>query len=188
MLNECRLYYKKNETYLKQIKEFERDYHPTKALDWYTADKFLYRIVNKALRTQLYRGQLLSQADMQRLQKCVGKRMIITQFISTTKNIELAKVLAGNGQGRPDFESVIYEIDLSDVYDKYKDKPDPFKHHSREQLRYYQAALPNIPLNESIFLELGYWAIRMRCFFFSCPRLDITTIADVSSNRTLYPR
>jgi hypothetical protein len=37
------------------------------------------------------------------------------------------------------------------------------KHHPREQLEYYQSALSLIPSNESILLDVGYWAIRMRC-------------------------
>ena len=313
MLSECRLYYRKKEdnAALKQIEEFERTYTSTKALYWYKADKFLYRMVNKALRTKkahiidkfrffikdleetldltfakqifhqwsssyrtseklvtLYRGQRLSQADMQHLQKSVGKRIMINQYISTTKDIQVAQFFAGAGEDRPQFESVIYNIDISIIYDNYKDKPDPciyyydishfnseekevilrigtifrvvniiqmsdgtwhvqllvekvddyrtgnkvsrtptdivysffskaaqwkkinidhiienrlsssalvvisvcirlghlVKHHPRKQLRYYQAALSNIPPNESDLIELGYWAIRMRCF------------------------
>ncbi|CAF1009612.1 unnamed protein product [Didymodactylos carnosus] len=41
-----------NEVQLKNIKEFEEAYEPSKAIWWYTRDCFLYRILNKALRIQ----------------------------------------------------------------------------------------------------------------------------------------
>jgi len=37
---------------LNQISEFEKNYTASNALSWYTRNSFLYRIINKALRTQ----------------------------------------------------------------------------------------------------------------------------------------
>jgi hypothetical protein len=51
MIAECRLYYKNNSLELKKIDEFEMDYSPETVIRWYTRDSFVYRLVNKALRT-----------------------------------------------------------------------------------------------------------------------------------------
>ncbi|CAF0912186.1 unnamed protein product [Adineta steineri] len=48
----CRIYYKYNQSKLKQVSEFEEQYDPLKAIQWFTRDGFIFRIVNKALRTK----------------------------------------------------------------------------------------------------------------------------------------
>ncbi|CAF1298130.1 unnamed protein product [Didymodactylos carnosus] len=52
MLDKCRDYYRGNKQQLRNIDEFEHAYEPTKAIQWYTADMFIYKIVNKSLRTE----------------------------------------------------------------------------------------------------------------------------------------
>ncbi|CAF4259660.1 unnamed protein product, partial [Rotaria sordida] len=52
MLIQCRSYYKNNQTEMDKIKDFEENYQPNLAISWYTKDTFLYRIINKALRTK----------------------------------------------------------------------------------------------------------------------------------------
>lgn len=52
MLSRCRLYYRGNMTAITQIDEFERTYTPSEAISWYTRDSFIYRLINKALRTE----------------------------------------------------------------------------------------------------------------------------------------
>ncbi|UJR19758.1 hypothetical protein I4U23_022892 [Adineta vaga] len=52
MLDICRIYYQSNPSYLKKIDEFEQTYQPTDALKWYTKDTFLFRILNKSLRSE----------------------------------------------------------------------------------------------------------------------------------------
>ncbi|CAF1633575.1 unnamed protein product [Didymodactylos carnosus] len=52
MLDKCREYYAWNETEMKKIEEFETTYYKDKAIEWYTRDAFVYRLVNKALRTE----------------------------------------------------------------------------------------------------------------------------------------
>ena len=48
----CRKQYENNEVATKMIDEFEQTYTPEKAIWWYTADSFLYRLLNKALRIE----------------------------------------------------------------------------------------------------------------------------------------
>ncbi|CAF1114702.1 unnamed protein product [Didymodactylos carnosus] len=52
MIDYCRLYFHSNSTYLKQIDEFQQTYRSSDAIRWYTKDCFLFRFVNKALRTE----------------------------------------------------------------------------------------------------------------------------------------
>jgi hypothetical protein len=51
-LNEVRRLYHHNPAIIKQIDEFQREYKPDDAVHWYTRDSFVYRMINKALRTQ----------------------------------------------------------------------------------------------------------------------------------------
>ncbi|CAF1022322.1 unnamed protein product [Adineta steineri] len=52
MLDMCRDYYKKNKHELKKIEEFQQTYTRDKAIEWYTDECFLYKLLNKALRTE----------------------------------------------------------------------------------------------------------------------------------------
>ncbi|CAF1336750.1 unnamed protein product, partial [Rotaria sp. Silwood1] len=52
MLHQCREYYRNNEKELKNIDEFERTYSADQAITWYTKDSFIYKMINKALRTE----------------------------------------------------------------------------------------------------------------------------------------
>ncbi|CAF4674603.1 unnamed protein product, partial [Didymodactylos carnosus] len=51
MLDEARLFYKENDYELKIISEFDENYISNDAIRWYTRESFLYRLLNKALRT-----------------------------------------------------------------------------------------------------------------------------------------
>jgi hypothetical protein len=52
MLDNCRLYYRGNKKAMEDIGEFERTYTSDQAIQWYTANSFLYKLINKALRTE----------------------------------------------------------------------------------------------------------------------------------------
>ncbi|CAF2983911.1 unnamed protein product, partial [Rotaria sp. Silwood2] len=52
MLTMCRNYYGTQKKYEADINEFESKYIPSNAVKWYTRDTFLYRLLNKALRTE----------------------------------------------------------------------------------------------------------------------------------------
>lgn len=52
LLKEARRLYANNHCSLKTIDQFEREYQEKDAIQWYTRDSFLYRLVNKALRTR----------------------------------------------------------------------------------------------------------------------------------------
>ena len=52
MIDQCRLYYKGNSAEYARIDEFDANYQPKDAIRWYTRDSFIYRLLNKAFRTQ----------------------------------------------------------------------------------------------------------------------------------------
>ncbi|CAF1473387.1 unnamed protein product [Rotaria sordida] len=52
MIDTCRDYYRGNRTVLAKIDEFERTYHIDNSIRWYTKDTFIYKLINKALRTK----------------------------------------------------------------------------------------------------------------------------------------
>lgn len=52
MLDKCADYYRTNKVELERIELFRNSYTSDKAIEWYTRDSFVYRLVNKALRTE----------------------------------------------------------------------------------------------------------------------------------------
>ena len=67
---------------------------------------------------RVYRGQHMSASELKQLKACVGGTIAMTSFVSTTEYPDVAEMFAGNGEHRPDIESVIFEviIDESDCY------------------------------------------------------------------------
>ena len=52
MINACRNYYQGNARELQLIDEFEKSYSSKECIRWYTRETFVYKMVNKALRTE----------------------------------------------------------------------------------------------------------------------------------------
>ncbi len=52
MITFCREQYRDNIHELRFIDEFKRDYKSDHAIPWYTREGFIYKMLNKALRTQ----------------------------------------------------------------------------------------------------------------------------------------
>ncbi|CAF1448532.1 unnamed protein product [Adineta steineri] len=52
MIEKCRLYYRGNKKELKNIEDFDKNYSINNAIQWYTKDSFLFKLINKALRTE----------------------------------------------------------------------------------------------------------------------------------------
>ncbi|CAF1570958.1 unnamed protein product, partial [Didymodactylos carnosus] len=51
MLNKIKDYYQHDKSELKKIELFRKEYSSSKAIEWYTKDSFVYRLINKAFRT-----------------------------------------------------------------------------------------------------------------------------------------
>ena len=58
MIEICRSYYRGNKKEQAAIDEFQQTYEPKNAIYWYTKQSFVYRLVNKALRTEDYEALL----------------------------------------------------------------------------------------------------------------------------------
>ncbi|CAF0728300.1 unnamed protein product [Rotaria sordida] len=52
MISECRIVYRTDQVEKDKINRFEQEYTESNAIWWYTYDCFVYRLLNKALRTQ----------------------------------------------------------------------------------------------------------------------------------------
>jgi hypothetical protein len=52
MIDLCRDYFKNNKYEMEKIEDFRMNYKREKAIEWYTDECFLYKLLNKALRTE----------------------------------------------------------------------------------------------------------------------------------------
>ncbi len=52
ILNKCKDYYRGNKQEIELIEHFRNIYTSNKAIDWYTRESFVYRLVNRAFRTE----------------------------------------------------------------------------------------------------------------------------------------
>ncbi|CAF1515677.1 unnamed protein product [Adineta steineri] len=62
--------------------------------------------------TTLYRGQLLPKDELEELKKQTGKKITMNGFLSTSSSSSIALLYSGEGQQRPFYESVFFQIDL----------------------------------------------------------------------------
>ncbi|CAF1321851.1 unnamed protein product [Adineta ricciae] len=136
----CRKEYYDNNTQLGIVQEFEENYSSDRSLWWYTKETFLYRLLNKALRVQnidllflfrffirdierelnqhrcltsllLYRGQLMSNKELQVLKDSIGQLISMNSFLSTSINRSLATFYLGESTVNDDLQKVLFEID-----------------------------------------------------------------------------
>lgn len=52
MLHECRRYYQNNTNELRLIDQFEKEYNKDQAIEWYSKECFIYKLINKAFRSE----------------------------------------------------------------------------------------------------------------------------------------
>ena len=142
----CKNHYENNTTHLALVEEFEHQYVEEKALWWYTRNSFLYKILNKALRVQnidllflfrfvisnihrqleqnqcqtpvhVYRGQLMSDDELNLLRGSINEFISINSFFSTTLDRSKALNFLKSFAISADFHYVLFDIDAdpSDV-------------------------------------------------------------------------
>ena len=148
MINECRLCYGNDLIEQDKIRDFEENYSANEAISWYTRDSFLFRTLNKALRTEnidiiykfrffltdllnqlkllqseflelldemiltVYRGASISVNELESLQRNIGGLISFNTFLSTSLDKDVALLFAGQGDGRPTRESVLFQIKI----------------------------------------------------------------------------
>lgn len=119
LLEICKKEYRLDQNEMKIIDEFETSYTSDRAIWWYTRESFLYKLLNKALRTQntdvlylfrfflidierqletnrcsetvrVYRSQLISKDELSILKQSVNQLISINSFLSTSLRREQA--------------------------------------------------------------------------------------------------
>ena len=139
LLELCKHEYRKDDKEMAIIYEFEKNYLPDQAIWWYTRESFLYKLLNKALRTRnidllylfrffiadierqldlnkcskpvcVYRGQLISNEELMILQESVGKLISINSFLSTSIDKEQALVFLDDIEIPEGLQSILFII------------------------------------------------------------------------------
>ncbi|CAF1058051.1 unnamed protein product [Adineta ricciae] len=139
LIKRCRQQYEDDGIELDNIRRFERKYVPTDALTWYTEESFLYKMLNKALRTQdidllflfrfaigdiyrqlkshqcqspvhVYRGQLMSKTELETLKKSANQLISINSFFSCSTKPEKAREFLERKPISGDTQRVFFEI------------------------------------------------------------------------------
>ncbi|CAF0816016.1 unnamed protein product [Adineta ricciae] len=130
------------------MKEFDTSYDPKKAIYWYTRESCIYRLLNKALRTQsigdliaftqfirdlynqlayeqitflitsptmfltVYRGQMISVDEVNRIKYAKGQLLSMNSFLSTSTNRKQALEFAMSGTKSETLTTILLEIKL----------------------------------------------------------------------------
>ena len=137
LVSRCRQECQGTRLELRILREFEEDYVSTMAIWWYTREAFVYRVLNKALRTQdtdllyhfrfiirdlrdqlrscacrssvrVYRYQLMSPHELNILRNSVGQFISISSFLSTSEKRE--KALSFRKPSTDPLQSVLFDI------------------------------------------------------------------------------
>ncbi|CAF1686918.1 unnamed protein product, partial [Adineta ricciae] len=133
-------YYDGNVSQLNILNEFEHNYSPDNAIWWYTRESFLFRLLNKALRVQnidllflfrffildirqqlvqyqclssmhIYRGQLMSNEELQILKNSIGQLVSMNSFLSASTNRDVALFYLSDFIPTDDLQKVLLDID-----------------------------------------------------------------------------
>ncbi|CAF1354211.1 unnamed protein product, partial [Didymodactylos carnosus] len=92
---------------IKQINEYEQHYTSDKAIQWYTKDSFVYRLINKALRTQNLDLLYMMRFHIRDLSKCLR-----------TKHQELSKLIGNNDTDQFTLYRGQCGINIAEQYEK----------------------------------------------------------------------
>ncbi|CAF1273675.1 unnamed protein product [Adineta steineri] len=167
----CLREYQNNNRELNNIHDFQKDYSPDRSIWWYTKDSFVYKLLNKALRVQdihliflfrfflrdiqkqlkqcrclsfvrLYRGQLISNEELEILRTSIGQLISMNSLLSTTLNREQALKFLCRSKISDDEHRILFEIDADPQLTGIK----PFAEIAN--LSYY-------PKEEEVLLMLG---------------------------------
>ncbi|CAF3164126.1 unnamed protein product [Rotaria socialis] len=139
LIKVCKNEHKDNHFELSNLHEFRKHYSPDKVLWWYTRDSFFYKTLNAVLRTEnihltflfrtfiadishqlkyyqakkslrVYRGQMITSAELQTLQKYVGQFISVNSFFSSTVNKEQALSFLKVPGDTENLDAVLFEI------------------------------------------------------------------------------
>ena len=188
LISFCEEKYKDNILELRVIDEFKENYSSKKAIWWYTRQSFLYRILNKALRTnnidllfllrffiqdlekylrlnqyrrsiRVYRSQLISNDELDLLKNSIGQFISMNSFVSTSLNRQRALSFLEQSD---DLKPILFIIDADPSLDEIK----PFSHIAdqsnfpeEDEFLFMLGSIFRIVQID--FEENGLWVIRM---------------------------
>lgn len=187
MIDVCRKYYQGNESELHSIEQFERSYTRDEVIHWYTQESFVYKLVNKALRTEdleqlnlfrffiadlsaalakaqqetiqtvVYRGVRLDEEEFEHIRQLQGQLIAFNGYLSSSRSMDVAKKFA---EINTRTISVIFEIDTSE---------------SERSVFADISSLSKFPEEQEVLFDIGvvfmvdrveenehFWTIRMR--------------------------
>ena len=136
LIERCKQEYQNDPYELMIIDEFNGNYMPEQAIWWYTRECFLYRMLNRALRTaninllfefrfilhdlatqlrsdpcqspiRVYRSQLMSTDEVNRLKHSVGQLISFNSFLSTSRNCDQALAFLHQSE---QLQGILFEI------------------------------------------------------------------------------
>ncbi|CAF1145924.1 unnamed protein product [Adineta ricciae] len=108
MFEECRRQYENNESELKKIAEFERDYFAISPITMYTRDSFLYRLLNDACRTENIDMMYKFRYYIHDLYKKLNQ--LHEEFLSSLPNSDTFQLYRGQFMSRYEFENLQQNI------------------------------------------------------------------------------
>ncbi|CAF2228318.1 unnamed protein product [Rotaria magnacalcarata] len=140
LIHRCKQQYEGNTVEINNIREFEMDYSPVKALWWYTRETFFYKMINAVLRNQdihlmflfrgciydilhqleakqanmplkVYRSQTISNDELETLKQCCDQFISVNSFFSTSTNYQQAISFINFSYGVDNLQKVLFEID-----------------------------------------------------------------------------
>ncbi|CAF3550270.1 unnamed protein product [Rotaria sp. Silwood1] len=191
LISICKQAYEKDKEQLALILKFKNEYLSDQALQWYTRDSFVYRMLNKALREQdihliflfrflisdlqkllkknqcssrltVYRGQLMWSEEFNILKHSIGELISINSFLSTSLDRQLAYSFLRESK---DLERVLFEIEVDSQLPDIK----PFAEIS--SLSFYPKEKEVLFMLGSIFRLVnmshdrnGVWTIKLTLF------------------------
>lgn len=140
LIKKCKKVYEGNRFELSNIDEFQKLYSSDKAVWWYTRDTFFFKTLNAVLRAEnihmtflfrayiadiekqlkkhqikglvrVYRGQLMSKDELEKLQTSCGQFISINSFFSTSTDKTAARLFLNVPRIPDNLERVLIEID-----------------------------------------------------------------------------
>ncbi|CAF2755601.1 unnamed protein product [Rotaria sp. Silwood2] len=96
MIEQCRSYYSDNQSQLDIIDQFKKEYLSDQAIKWYTRDAFVYRLLNRAFRTEnidiIYIFRFFVKNLYQQLQR------LHKEFVELVRQCEITNIILYRGQ------------------------------------------------------------------------------------------
>ncbi|CAF1398789.1 unnamed protein product [Adineta steineri] len=106
MINQIKNYYQNNSKQLSYIESFREKYKSTNAIEWYTLDSFVYRLINRAFRTddsalwytfRFYISDLCKQLEEVHREQNIKERFLVYRGQSHVPKQEFQNIISNYG-------------------------------------------------------------------------------------------